>query len=68
MNDLTCTHPDRDCPKIMCGYPLPCPFHTAILHLDKKPVTVEIPITATAALANRNKLAGIGDVLIEEKK
>jgi len=23
-----CTHPDRDEPDLICGYPLPCPHHT----------------------------------------
>jgi hypothetical protein len=28
---LTCRQPDRDEPRIVCGYPLPCPHHTAVL-------------------------------------
>jgi hypothetical protein len=45
MNDhRTCLHPDREEPRMMCGYPIPCPFHTAIIHSNKTPVTVEIPI------------------------
>ena len=31
---LTCRHPDRDEPKLMCGYPLPCPHHTVIIDAD----------------------------------
>lgn len=26
-----CTAPDRHVPKLVCGYPLPCPFHTVIV-------------------------------------
>lgn len=29
----TCKQPDRDTPKLVCGYPLPCPHHTAVLDL-----------------------------------
>ena len=57
---LTCKHPDRECSKLMCGRPLPCPWHTAVIHADKTPPTVEIPATATEALESRAKLAGIG--------
>jgi len=42
----TCRHPDRDEPRLMCGYPLPCPHHTAVIHADKDPPTVEIPVTS----------------------
>jgi hypothetical protein len=45
---LTCRHPDRDEPRIMCGYSLPCPWHTVIIHADRQPVTVEIPVTSDA--------------------
>lgn len=54
----TCRHPDRDTPKLMCGYPLPCPWHTAIIHADRDPVTVEIPITSDA-IRSRGR---IGDI------
>jgi len=43
---VTCRHPDRDEPKLMCGYPLPCPHHTVIIHADRG--TVEIPIHSDA--------------------
>ena len=26
----TCTHPDRDCARLMCGRPVPCPLHTTV--------------------------------------
>jgi len=45
---LTCRHPDRDVPKIMCGYPLPCPWHTVIIDETVTPPTVTIPITSDA--------------------
>lgn len=40
----TCNRPDRDQPKILCGYPLPCPWHTAVIHADKQPPTLEVPV------------------------
>lgn len=26
-----CQKPDRDVPGIVCGYPLPCPYHTDVV-------------------------------------
>lgn len=59
MCDMTCRQPDRDCPKLMCGHPLPCPWHTAIIDTTVTPATVTIPVTAKAALAARKTLAEI---------
>jgi hypothetical protein len=58
---LTCKHPDRDCPKILCGYPLPCPWHTAVIDTTKDPPTVTIPVTAQAAWNSRHRLAEIAE-------
>jgi hypothetical protein len=44
----TCRHPDRDVPKFMCGYPLPCPWHTVIIDASTDPATVTIPVTSDA--------------------
>jgi hypothetical protein len=47
-----CRHPDRDVPKLLCGYPLPCPYHTAVIDLTADPVpTVTIPLPSDAARA-----------------
>ena len=32
---LVYRQPDRDVPKIECGYPLPCPHHTVIMEQKK---------------------------------
>ncbi len=32
---LTCAQPDRHVPKLVCGYPLPCPHHTLTLGLPR---------------------------------
>ena len=61
---LTCRQPDRDCAGLVCGYPLPCPWHTAIINLSSEPAKLEIPLTATAALGHRGKLEQIADVLL----
>jgi hypothetical protein len=29
-----CDEPDRDEPRIKCGYPIPCPYHTAMIDED----------------------------------
>lgn len=33
MSDF-CEKPDRDVPGIVCGYPFPCPWHSALIDLD----------------------------------
>ncbi len=43
-----CAQPDRDEPRIECGYPLPCPRHTrvsdeAILDVDPRDVVADLP-------------------------
>ena len=30
-NSLTCKEPDRDVPGLICGHPIPCPYHTWII-------------------------------------
>lgn len=43
MNKGYCEHGDRDVPSILCGYPLPCPYHTVILDTTTEPPCVKIP-------------------------
>lgn len=42
----TCRAPDRDQPKLVCGYPLPCPHHTAIIDPGKHEVTIPVAVGA----------------------
>ncbi len=38
----TCQKPDRDVPAIVCGYPIPCPYHTdVVIDATKKPALVD---------------------------
>ncbi len=44
---LMCNRPDRDAPGLVCGYPLPCPYHTITIDTTSEPVaTITIPTTA----------------------
>ena len=61
---LLCQAPDRDMPKLKCGHPLPCPYHTAIVDVSSDPAEVRIPITARAALRNRHHLEDVAAVLL----
>jgi hypothetical protein len=47
IQQLTCNHPDRDFPdsSLICGYPLPCPWHTVIIDLEENPPTITTPAT-----------------------
>lgn len=29
-----CKKPDRHAPKLECGHPIPCPYHTIVIDLD----------------------------------
>jgi len=42
---MNCQRPDRDVPGIICGYPLPCPFHTVVIDESGVVPTVTIPVT-----------------------
>ena len=64
---MTCRQPDRDCPKLMCGHPLPCPHHTAILDTTTEPPDLRIPMTAKAALHSRKHLAEVLEVITNAK-
>ncbi len=39
---MSCERPDRDVPKLVCGHPLPCPYHTVIIDTDWG--TVSLPL------------------------
>ena len=59
---LTCKQPDRDVPRMMCGYPLPCPHHTLIADVAKQTVTV--PLTQDAGVTLAAAAAGrVGEVV-----
>lgn len=61
---LTCRAKDNEFPKMTCGYPLPCPYHTAIIDVSSEPAELRIPITAKAALKNKHHLEDIAAVLL----
>lgn len=59
----TCRHPDRDEPRMMCGYPLPCPWHTAVINLEEQ--TVTIPFASDVMKSPmRERVGQIGRALI----
>ncbi len=37
----TCQKPDRDVAAIVCGWPLPCPYHSVVIDATKKPAPVD---------------------------
>lgn len=43
MDTLTCKQPDRDCPGLQCGHPLPCPHHTIIVENGKINLPEQLP-------------------------
>ncbi len=65
---MICKHPDRDIPKIVCGYPLPCPWHTVIIDLSEQPHKVVIPLANKRALAKADTIIDVGNALIVPKR
>ena len=57
-----CTKPDRDNPKLVCGYPIPCPHHTVIID----PPDVIVPPTANLSLNQSRRLAEICKALSDD--
>jgi hypothetical protein len=60
---LRCKHGDRDVPTTVCGYPLPCPYHTIVIHGEKNPPTVEVPITRRLRKRERRALNEVATAL-----
>jgi hypothetical protein len=58
-----CNKPDRDVPGMVCGYPLPCPFHTIVMHLDADRTSIEAPACANVSDAVKAHLLDIGDAI-----
>jgi hypothetical protein len=52
-----CQRPDHDISEIVCGAPLPCPYHTVIIDTQSVVPTVTIP--ATAAPQINLKMVGL---------
>jgi hypothetical protein len=48
-----CQQPDHDIPKLTCGYPMPCPWHTYIGDLTVMPPTITVPVTAKKRYTKR---------------
>ena len=57
----TCQNPDRDAPGLLCGYPLPCPYHTAIIDTTGVVPTVTVPVTSVPAISPKT-LAALKDI------
>ena len=64
----TCRQPDHDEPRIVCGYPLPCPWHTVTIRADRNPPTVEIPVTSDAMLSPMRERLGVVARDIQRRK
>lgn len=54
-----CNQPDRDVPKIKCGYPLPCPYHTVVVEEGY----VKVPEKAKIGRRELQKLHEIAKVI-----
>jgi hypothetical protein len=46
MKNGFCEQPDRDEPRIKCGYPIPCPFHTVLIDDGKIKSPIELDKSA----------------------
>lgn len=60
--DQWCDKPDRDNPKIKCGYPKPCPHHTVVI--DKN--TITYPVSLDVKAKNRKRISELAKALREK--
>lgn len=60
MNNF-CNKPDRDVPKLICGYPLPCPYHTIMLDVEKG--DVEVPENLILPKRTRRRVIEVSELL-----
>jgi hypothetical protein len=62
---LYCQQPDRHNPALVCGYPLPCSHHTAVVDVSGEKPRVEIPEHADAAAKHADRLSDVARALHE---
>lgn len=60
----TCQKPDRDVAAIVCGWPLPCPYHSVVIDATKKPALVDGAEGLPRPV--RRTLQEIGDAMAED--
>ena len=65
---MQCKQKDHDGFDTICGYPIPCPYHTVIMDLTSKPPQLRIPVTAESALSKQDILKEITFLLHKEFK
>ena len=58
---LRCKRPDHDEPRMVCGFPLPCPYHTYVIDMVNKSVHVPSGKSLSRKLARRLQM--IADAL-----
>ena len=64
----TCTKPDHDGGGLVCGRPLPCPYHTVVLDVSRRPPTVAIPTSFYVDDWDQDKLIEMADALVAKEK
>lgn len=63
---LTCKQKDHDGFDTICGFPIPCPYHTVIMDLSSKPPQLRIPVTAESALSKKDELKELTFIISKE--
>ncbi len=60
-SELMCKKPDRDIPGIVCGHPLPCPYHTIVVDTTTKPI--HLAHARPVSMRTQRRLFAIADAL-----
>lgn len=60
----SCKQPDHDVPSLICGAPLPCPYHTAVIDMSVDPPELRVKLHGKPAFT-AERLARITQALIE---
>lgn len=58
-----CSAPDRHEPRLRCGYPLPCPWHTVTVVIASKPRGLQLSTTRRTVELDRIDGNGVAAVL-----
>ncbi|MBA7496139.1 hypothetical protein ES702_06737 [subsurface metagenome] len=53
---MNCNRPDKDVPGLICGHPLPCPFHTVEVNLELMRISKAVPLKQGLRLGRIGKI------------